>query len=74
MVSGAPGWNRTNDKRIRRPLLYPLSYGGAERFNDTADPAPAAPVHPPGLPGAGSLAGRGPRRSPPLDSDHDKKQ
>ena len=25
---GAPGRNRTYDKRIRRPLLYPLSYRG----------------------------------------------
>lgn len=24
----APSWIRTNDLRIRRPLLYPLSYGG----------------------------------------------
>ena len=26
--SGAPGGNRTPDRRIRRPLLYPLSYWG----------------------------------------------
>lgn len=25
---GAPGRNRTCAQRIRRPLLYPLSYGG----------------------------------------------
>ena len=30
-IAGAPGRNRTYDKRIRRPLLYPLSYGGGER-------------------------------------------
>src|SRR5262249_34347835 len=24
---GAPGWNRTNNQRLRRPMLYPLSYG-----------------------------------------------
>jgi hypothetical protein len=23
----APGWNRTNDPRFRKPMLYPLSYG-----------------------------------------------
>lgn len=27
-VTGAPGGNRTPDRRIRRPLLYPLSYWG----------------------------------------------
>ena len=26
--SGAPGTNRTCDLRFRKPLLYPLSYGG----------------------------------------------
>lgn len=25
--SGAPGWIRTSDHRIRNPMLYPLSYG-----------------------------------------------
>ena len=25
---GAPGMNRTCDLRFRKPLLYPLSYGG----------------------------------------------
>ena len=25
---GAPGKNRTCDQRFRKPLLYPLSYGG----------------------------------------------
>ena len=28
--NGTPGWNRTSDRRLRRPLLYPLSYGGAQ--------------------------------------------
>ena len=28
LASGAPGSTRTTDKRIRRPLLYPLSYEG----------------------------------------------
>ena len=23
---GAPGWNRTSDPWLRRPILYPLSY------------------------------------------------
>ncbi len=27
IYEGAPGWDRTNDQRIRNPLLYPLSYG-----------------------------------------------
>ena len=27
---GAPGRNRTCGRRFRRPLLFPLSYGGAE--------------------------------------------
>ena len=26
--NSAPGWTRTCNLRIRRPLLYPLSYGG----------------------------------------------
>ena len=26
--SGAPGRDRTCDLRFRKPLLYPLSYGG----------------------------------------------
>jgi hypothetical protein len=25
---GTPGWDRTNDLRLRSPLLYPLSYRG----------------------------------------------
>jgi hypothetical protein len=25
--AGAPGWSRTSDPRLRRPMLYPLSYG-----------------------------------------------
>ena len=28
LLSGAPGKNRTCDLRFRKPLLYPLSYGG----------------------------------------------
>ena len=28
--NGTPGWNRTSDRRLRRPLLYPLSYGGSQ--------------------------------------------
>lgn len=28
---GAPGLTRTADTRFRKPLLYPLSYGGAEQ-------------------------------------------
>ena len=27
---GAPGMNRTCDLRFRKPLLYPLSYGGRD--------------------------------------------
>ena len=27
-ISGAPGQGRTADLRFRKPLLYPLSYGG----------------------------------------------
>ena len=27
---GAPGWDRTSDPWLRRPVLYPLSYGRAE--------------------------------------------
>ena len=30
---GAPGGNRTPDRRIRRPLLYPLSYWGTWRHD-----------------------------------------
>ncbi len=29
---GARGWNRTNDSRIRNPVLYPLSYAGGMDF------------------------------------------
>ncbi len=29
-MRGAPGPTRTADTRFRKPLLYPLSYGGAE--------------------------------------------
>ncbi|GEM_PF-1746013 len=29
---GARGWNRTNDSRIRNPVLYPLSYAGKMDF------------------------------------------
>lgn len=28
-MSDAPGMTRTCDTRFRKPLLYPLSYGGA---------------------------------------------
>ena len=28
-----PGWNRTSDRRFRKPLLYPLSYGGGFACN-----------------------------------------
>src|SRR4051812_6229235 len=28
VTTGAPGKNRTCDLRFRKPLLYPLSYGG----------------------------------------------
>ena len=28
-LDGAPGMNRTCDTRFRKPVLYPLSYGGA---------------------------------------------
>lgn len=28
--SGAPGRIRTSDTRFRKPLLYPLSYGGVD--------------------------------------------
>ncbi len=27
-TDGTPGWDRTSDRRIRSPLLYPLSYRG----------------------------------------------
>jgi hypothetical protein len=27
---GAPGRTRTSDTRFRKPVLYPLSYGGAK--------------------------------------------
>ena len=27
-MAGAPGRDRTCDLRFRKPLLYPLSYGG----------------------------------------------
>jgi hypothetical protein len=27
LKNGAPGWIRTSDHRLRRPMLYPLSYG-----------------------------------------------
>jgi hypothetical protein len=57
-MCSAPGRNRTYDKRIRRPLLYPLSYGGGESVvNDTAGwstgflshPVARAAAGPPGL-------------------------
>lgn len=32
-LSRAPGGNRTPDPRIRRPLLYPLSYWGKAQFS-----------------------------------------
>ena len=38
---GAPGRDRTCDLRFRKPLLYPLSYGGGDgakwgaKFTDT---------------------------------------
>src|SRR3954451_23070301 len=28
LVTDAPGWIRTTDTRFRKPVLYPLSYGG----------------------------------------------
>ena len=31
-LMGAPGRNRTCDLRFRKPLLYPLSYGGEEAY------------------------------------------
>ena len=31
VCSRAPGRNRTYDLRFRKPLLYPLSYGGGDR-------------------------------------------
>lgn len=34
--NGALGRNRTCDQEIRKLLLYPLSYEGQSRFNDTA--------------------------------------
>jgi integrase len=44
--SGAPGRTRTSDTRFRKPLLYPLSYGGG-----TADPSSRCrPDQPPGAP------------------------
>lgn len=38
MGNGAPGRDRTCDRRIRNPLLYPLSYGslGAQRYRSLA--------------------------------------
>ncbi len=33
MTFGTPGWNRTNGTWLRRPLLYPLSYGCAFPFS-----------------------------------------
>src|SRR5262249_31756980 len=39
--SGAPGENRTCDQRFRKPLLYPLSYGGRRGFLSTNPPRPA---------------------------------
>jgi hypothetical protein len=27
-TTSAPGWIRTTDTRFRKPVLYPLSYGG----------------------------------------------
>ena len=36
--SGAPGTNRTCDPWLRRPILYPLSYGRAELLKNTAFP------------------------------------
>lgn len=32
----APDWNRTSDLRYRKPVLYPLSYGGVPIDNITA--------------------------------------
>jgi low temperature requirement A protein (LtrA) len=32
---GAPGWNRTNDTRFRRAVLYPLSYWGTTERRTT---------------------------------------
>ena len=32
LEAGAPGVTRTPDTRFRKPLLYPLSYRGAERI------------------------------------------
>ena len=28
-IVNAPGWTRTTDTRFRKPVLYPLSYGGS---------------------------------------------
>ena len=35
---GAPERTRTSDTRFRKPLLYPLSYGGAMRMPNAMDP------------------------------------
>ncbi len=39
-MSGAPGRNRTCDKRFRKPLLYPLSYEGGRDESAGAMPGP----------------------------------
>lgn len=33
ILFGTPGWDRTNDLRLRSPLLYPLSYRGTLMCN-----------------------------------------
>jgi hypothetical protein len=38
----APGWDRTSDPWLRRPILYPLSYGREERHSSGRAFAPRA--------------------------------
>src|SRR6266704_122455 len=43
--SGAPGANRTRDLWLRRPSLYPLSYGREGRNYTLGDAADCVPQH-----------------------------
>jgi hypothetical protein len=47
-VPGAPGRIRTSDTRFRKPVLYPLSYGGGTRgvqtTRQTIDRNPSSPA------------------------------
>ena len=56
---GAPGRNRTCDSWFRKPLLYPLSYGGGEvqaTYPAIPNPRQGSPTSPTSMAPAGSPA------------------